>query len=98
MAFAGGFGMRLDLRAMPREPDISRDDTLLYAETASRFVVTVPPQHRQAFCEALPGGAFGEVGEVLDTSQFVVLGLQGEVVINSDIVALKEAWQRPLRW
>jgi hypothetical protein len=36
------FGMHLDLRAMPCEPDISRDDTLLYAETANRFVVTVP--------------------------------------------------------
>ncbi len=98
MAFAGGLGMHLDLRAMPREPDITRDDTLLYAETASRFVVTVPPQHRQAFCEALPGCAIGEVGYVLDTSQFVVLGLQGDVVINSDVMQLKEAWQRPLRW
>ena len=90
--------MHLDLRAMPRAPDITRDDTLLYAETASRFVVTVPPPHRQAFCEALHGCAIGEVGSVLDTSQFVVLGVQGEVVLNSDIVALKEAWQRPRRW
>jgi len=98
MAFAGGLGMRLDLRAMPREPDITRDDTLLYAETASRFVVTVPPPQRQAFCEALQGCAMGEVGHVLDTSRFMVLGLQGDVVINSDIVQLKEAWQRPLRW
>jgi len=98
MAFAGGLGMQLDLRAMPREPDITRNDTLLYAETASRFVVTVPPQHREAFCEALHSCALEEVGYVLDTTQFVVVGLQGTVVINADIVHLKEAWQRPLRW
>jgi phosphoribosylformylglycinamidine (FGAM) synthase-like enzyme len=98
MAFAGGFGMHLDLRAMPREPDLTRDDTLLYAETASRFVVTVPLQHRQAFCEALHGCAIGEVGYVLDTTRFVVIGLREEVVIASDIAELKEAWQRPLRW
>jgi phosphoribosylformylglycinamidine synthase len=98
MAFAGGFGMHLDLRAMPREADITRDDTLLYAETASRFVVTVPPQHRQAFCEALHGCAIGEVGYVLDTSRFMVVGLRGDIVIASDIAELKEAWQRPLRW
>jgi len=98
MAFAGGFGMHLDLRAMPREPDITRDDTLLYAETASRFVVTVPPQHRQAFCEALHGCAMGEVGYVLDTAQLKVTGLRGDVIIASDIAELKEAWQRPLRW
>jgi len=98
MAFAGGFGMHLDLRAMPCEPDITRDDTLLYAETASRFVVTVPLQHRQAFCEALHGCTIGEVGYVLNTAQFIVIGLRGDVIIASAIAELKEAWQRPLRW
>jgi phosphoribosylformylglycinamidine (FGAM) synthase-like enzyme len=98
MAFAGGFGMHLDLRAMPRESDITRDDTLLYAETASRFVVTVPPTHREVFWEALHGCAVGEVGYVLDTTQFVAIGLREEVVIASDIAELKEAWQRPLQW
>jgi len=28
----------------------------------------------------------------------VVIGLSEEVIIASDIAALKEAWQRPLRW
>ncbi|MBM3224985.1 MAG: phosphoribosylformylglycinamidine synthase, partial [Candidatus Tectomicrobia bacterium] len=98
MAFAGGYGMHLDVRAMPREPDIAREDTLLYAETASRFVVTVPPQHRQAFCDLLQGCPLGEVGIVRDTPQFTVVGLQGQVMIESHIAALKEAWQRPLRW
>jgi phosphoribosylformylglycinamidine synthase len=98
MAFAGGFGMSLDLRRMPREPDIDRDDTLLYSETASRFVATVPPQHRDAFCALLAPCAIGEAGRVLDTPEFVVVGLQGNAVVRSDIATLKEAWQRPLRW
>jgi phosphoribosylformylglycinamidine synthase len=98
MAFAGGLGMHLDLRALPHEPGIERDDTLLYAETASRFVVTVPRQHRDAFCQALQACPIGEVGYVLDTSAFVVMGLRGDRVIDSDIATLKEAWQRPLRW
>jgi phosphoribosylformylglycinamidine synthase len=98
MAFAGDLGMHLDLRAMPHEPGITRDDTLLYSETASRFVVTVPPQHREAFCDTLRACAMGEVGYVLDTPQFTVIGRQGDVVIDTDIAQLKEAWQRPLRW
>jgi hypothetical protein len=61
-------------------------------------VVTVPSQHRNAFCQVLHACAIGEVGYVLDTSAFVVVGLQGEVIIHSDITTLKEAWQRPLRW
>ncbi|MGQ4808020.1 Phosphoribosylformylglycinamidine synthase subunit PurL [Candidatus Entotheonellaceae bacterium PAL068K] len=98
MAFAGGLGMHLDLDALPRPPGSDRDDTLLYAETASRFVVTVPRQHREAFCATLQSCPIGEVGQVLDSTHFVVLGLSGAVVIRSDIAQLKEAWQRPLRW
>jgi phosphoribosylformylglycinamidine synthase len=98
MAFAGGYGMRLDLRAMPREPGITRNDTLLYTETASRFVVTVPPQHRTAFCDIMRDCSYGEIGVVLEKPRFVVMGLAGNVVIDSDIAHLKEAWQQPLRW
>jgi phosphoribosylformylglycinamidine (FGAM) synthase-like enzyme len=98
MAFAGGFGMHLDLRAMPREFAIDRNDALLYSETASRFVVTVPPSHRAAFLERLDTCAVGEVGCVRDTPEFVVVGLAGNTIIRSNITQLKEAWQRPLRW
>jgi phosphoribosylformylglycinamidine synthase len=98
MAFAGGFGMHLDLRRMPHTPDIDRDDTLLYAETASRFVVTIPPQHRDAFCQAMQGCLIGELGSVLATPAFTIVGRQGHTVVQSDIASLKEAWQRPLRW
>ncbi|WP_256868349.1 AIR synthase-related protein [Candidatus Entotheonella palauensis] len=96
MAFAGGYGMQLDLRAMPREAAIDRDDTLLYAESASRLVVTVPPPHRDMFLQVMSGCAIGELGQVIDGPAFTVIGLRGEVVIQSDIAVLKEAWQRPL--
>jgi phosphoribosylformylglycinamidine synthase len=98
MAFAGGLGMHLDLRALPREPGIDRDDVLLYSETASRFVVTVPPQHGEAFQELLHACVIGEVGYVLNTSDFIVVGLSGKAVVHSDIAPLKESWQRPLCW
>jgi phosphoribosylformylglycinamidine synthase subunit PurSL len=98
MAFAGGWGMQLDLRMMPQEPGMDRDDALLYAETASRFVVTVPPQHGDAFRQIMQACAIGEVGTVRETPDFLVVGQRGDVVIRSDIDALKEAWQRPLRW
>jgi phosphoribosylformylglycinamidine synthase len=96
MAFAGGYGMQLDLRAMPREAEMDRDDTLLYSESASRFVVTVPPQHRALFLQAMSGCIVGELGQVIDGPAFTVIGVRGEIVIQSDIKTLKEAWQRPL--
>jgi phosphoribosylformylglycinamidine (FGAM) synthase-like enzyme len=98
MAFAGGCGMHLDLRTMPRAPDIDRDDTLLYSETASRFVVTVPRHHRAAFLDMMHTCAIAEVGYVLDEADFIVVGLRGSVVVHSTLSALKQAWQRPLHW
>ena len=96
MAFAGGLGMHLDLRAMPRAADVTRNDTLLFSETASRFVVTVPAAHRAAFRDIMPAGSCGEIGSVHDAPEFMVTGLGGDVVIASRINELKAAWQRPL--
>ena len=45
-AFAGGFGMHVDLRFVPGAGDL-RDDVALFSETPSRFVVTVRPSRRQ---------------------------------------------------
>ena len=98
MAFAGGLGMRLDLAAMPRAADVIRDDTLLFSETASRFVATVPPAHSEAFREIMPAGSCGEIGFVHDGPEFTITGLGGEVVIASRIDEMKASWQRPLDW
>ena len=77
MAFAGGLGMRLDLRAMPCAADVTRDDTLLFSETASRFVVTVPAVYREAFRDAMQASLCGEIGVVHDGPEFTVTGLRG---------------------
>jgi phosphoribosylformylglycinamidine synthase len=98
MAFAGGLGMSLDLRSMPRAPDVTRNDTLLFSETASRFVVTVPTACGEAFRETMPADACGEIGVVCKGPEFTVTALGGDVVIASRIDKLKAAWQNPLNW
>ena len=98
MAFAGDLGMSLDLRSMPRAAGVTRNDTLLFSETASRFVVTVPAAHGEAFRQTMPAGACGEIGVVHEGPEFAVTGLRGEVAIASSIHKLKDAWQNPLNW
>ena len=98
MAFAGDLGMNLDLRSMPRAADVTRNDTLLFSETASRFVVTVPAARAEAFRGTMPAGVCGEIGAVSQGPEFTVTGLGGEVVVASTIDKLKDAWQRPLAW
>jgi phosphoribosylformylglycinamidine synthase II len=94
-AFAGGFGMEIDLRKVPAE-GIERDDYLLFSESQSRFVVTIHPAKQKAFLSMMKGAALGEIGKVTKGKAFVVLGLKGKKIIQGDIYKLKAAWQRPL--
>lgn len=96
-AFAGGLGMAVDLRTVPAR-GIKRSDTLFYAESASRFIVTVQPAQKAAFEEMMADQVIGEIGTVLPGRDFKVTGLRGEPALHADIFELKEAWQKTLRF
>jgi phosphoribosylformylglycinamidine synthase len=95
-AFAGGLGMIVDLRKVPKE-DINRNDFLLFSESQSRFVVTVNPQDEKRFEDAIRESVFAKIGRITK-NDFIVYGLDGKVCIKSGINELKEAWQKTLRW
>jgi phosphoribosylformylglycinamidine synthase II len=95
-AFAGGYGMELDLGAAPVEK-LDRDDFVLFSESQSRFVVTISPTKREDFERTLAGNSFGLLGKVTELTRFKVTGVKGKTVVDADIKDLKEAWQKPLR-
>jgi phosphoribosylformylglycinamidine synthase len=95
-AFSGGLGMEVDLRKVPAS-GLYRDDFILFSETQSRFVVTVLPEKKGEFERCIEGSTFAEIGTVRESPWFVVRGLKGEVVVDTDIDELKEAWQRTLK-
>jgi len=92
-AFAGGFGMDIDLRLVPVESDI----VALFSESQSRFVVTVPTAKSGAFEDALRGAPLTRIGTV---SPLEVLRIKGRDGFNEEasLSELKDAWQRTLRW
>ena len=94
-AFAGGYGLRVELEGMVVEGEL-RDDTLLFSESPSRLLVTVRPQERERFERLFAGQALACLGEVLDTPRLVV-SRSGRTLLDVDINLLKEAWQAPLR-
>jgi phosphoribosylformylglycinamidine (FGAM) synthase-like enzyme len=96
-AFAGGFGMDIDLRCVPGSGDL-RDDVTLFSESASRFVITVHSEQTPAFESLLLGVPGAAVGRVTETGKFRVVGRSGAVLIDAGIERLKAAWQRPLNW
>ena len=97
MAFSGGFGMELDLTSVPRDSKVTTDDVLLFAESNSRFIVEVPRENRAAFEERMEGVPCRCIGRNIEQSDFVIKGIGGETVLETQIHQLKEAWQNTFR-
>jgi phosphoribosylformylglycinamidine synthase II len=94
-AFAGGLGMVVNCARVPSS-GIDRDDTLLFSESQSRFVVTIPPSAKETFEAFMEGAVFSHVGTVLSEGLLKIDGMRGNKIIEEDIGTLKAAWQKPL--
>jgi len=94
-AFAGGLGMSINLSRVPCNR-IDRDDTLLFSESQSRFVVTISPAAKEPFEEIMKSIPMGEVGTVRVEGVLEVTGMKGNNIIREHINDLKAAWQKPL--
>jgi phosphoribosylformylglycinamidine synthase len=98
-AFAGGFGLNLDLsRVLWKGDQAARNDlTLLFSESASRHLATVHPEQRDRFESIMSGNCFASIGVVTEEPVLNISGISGAVVIKADLSDLKEAWQSTLR-
>jgi len=107
MAFAGGLGAKIRLEQVPHDVpadcDGGLDANLLFSESNSRFLCEVPAENKDEFERLLGDAPHAEVGDVTDTGKLEIVSAVGgdwaaTNVVHSDIAALKEAWQEPLRW
>lgn len=98
-AFAGGFGMSLDLSRVLWKGDQSAksDVALLFSESASRHLVTVHPEQRDRFETIMSGNCFASIGVVTEEPALTISGLSGADVVSAGLDELKEAWQKTLR-
>ncbi len=108
MAFAGGYGIHLNLEHVPRgnadawepvpESECTSDDVLLFSESNSRFLVEIEPQHKEAYEACMGDVPIGCIGTSITGREFVVNGIEGRRVVETSIELLKSAWQAPLKW
>jgi len=98
MAFAGGLGITLNLNKVPLGEPIVRNDTILFAESNTRFLVEVALEDKERFEGALGANVYAAIGEVAKGDRLEVYGIKGERVVSAPLAELKEAWQKPLRW
>ncbi len=98
MAFAGGLGATVNLKAVPLGGPIDRDDFILFSESNSRFLVEVAPESKAEFERVMSGASLATIGQITEPEVLEVYGLNGEKILNASLGELKEAWQSPLRW
>ena len=98
-AFSGGYGMSIDLsRILWKGNENMRNDVaLLFAESASRHLVTVHPEKQDEFEAIMSGNCFASLGVVTEEPFLVITGLNGSIVVNVTLTDLKTAWQKTLK-
>jgi phosphoribosylformylglycinamidine synthase II len=95
MAFAGGYGLTLDLKAV-RSRLVTRDDFLLFSESNSRFLVEVAEQDRLAFEGLMKNRACAQIGKVTDDQRLLIHGLKGKAVVDAGLAELRRSWKKTL--
>ena len=96
MCIGGRLGAAVDLAKLPANGDLN-ETGLLYAESASRLVVSVPADKKAAFETAFSGQVCQYVGEVTDSSRLVAQN-NGKSVIDIDVHDLAAAFKATLDW
>lgn len=95
-AFAGGYGMEVDLRKVPYSGK-ERDDYKLFSESNSRFIVTVPPERKDEFEKIMEGNVYSQIGIVTNDGKLRIRGSTGNYIVDLDLEHLKEIWKSTLR-
>ncbi|MDD5008410.1 MAG: AIR synthase-related protein, partial [Syntrophorhabdaceae bacterium] len=95
-AFAGGLGVDVDLSKVS-QIGIFREDFLLFSESQSRFVLSVKEKDLEQFQKIFRAVPYGVIGAVRNDGRFLIRGLDGNVVIDTGIDLLIDAWQKPFR-
>jgi len=98
MAFAAGLGIEADLKGLPKSKDANRPDVQLFSESNSRYVVEVEPDNYNAFLKLMVNLPVGNIARVTDENRLLIKSEDGEVIVDANIEALKQAWQKPFNW
>jgi phosphoribosylformylglycinamidine synthase len=106
MAFSGGIGVEIDLKKVPfvsvqrsaGSVQKKRNDTILFSESNSRFIVEVPKKSKAKFEKIMAGSVIGLIGKSIKEKTFKVKGLDNKIIVKAKLDELKEAWQKTLRW
>ncbi|QJB55538.1 phosphoribosylformylglycinamidine synthase subunit PurS [Pseudodesulfovibrio sp. zrk46] len=96
MCLGGRLGADVDLSKLPANGELN-ETGLMYAESASRLVVSVPADKAGAFEAAFAGQVCACVGEVTDSSKLIIR-MADKTVLDEGVEELATAFKSTLDW
>ncbi|WP_316897400.1 phosphoribosylformylglycinamidine synthase subunit PurS [Pseudodesulfovibrio indicus] len=96
MCLGGRLGADVDLSLVPVLGDLNLTE-VLYSESASRFMVSVPPSAQKRFEELFSGQYCQMVGKVEDSSKLTAK-FADKTVLNVEVDALAASFKGTLAW
>jgi phosphoribosylformylglycinamidine synthase len=94
VAMAGELGLSADLAKVPSR-GVDRDDTVLFSESAGRFIVSVAPANQADFENQMAGWPVACVGHVTERPELTITGSDGNPIVSLTIEQMKAAWKGP---
>ena len=95
MAFAGDYGLELDLCKVPGK-ELTRNDFVLFSESNSRFLIEVAEADREDFEGLMNGKNCAQIGKVTKEQKLLVRGLNGKVAVDVSLERLMHSWKKTL--
>jgi phosphoribosylformylglycinamidine synthase len=95
MAFAGGYGLNLDLKKVPGKA-LERNDFALFSESNSRFLMEVSEKDKQGFEAVMKNVSCAQIGTVTREERLVISGLNRKIVVDASLAELRRGWKKTL--
>jgi phosphoribosylformylglycinamidine synthase len=93
MAFAGGYGLNLDLCKVPGKC-LERNDFALFSESNSRFLLEVSERDKKDFEAKMKDKPFAQIGTVTREERLVINGLGKKMVVDASLAELRRSWKK----
>ncbi len=94
-ALGGDLGAEIDLSAVPCEPGMETE-SVLFAESNSRFIVTCRPENAAALENLFQGVPLARVGQVADSGELHITENMGKTVVHTKLEALRRSFKETL--
>lgn len=92
MCFAGEIGAGIYLKKVVNQDCIS-DDEILFSESNTRFLVSVPNQNKTKFDSLMKKLPYAVIGNTTSSDMMKIFGLKGQPIVNLKLKEMEKVWQ-----